>query len=702
MSGTIPAGIPQASGRIAEEPPHSADLYLDRELSLLAFQGRVLEEARCPANPLLERIKFLSIFFSNLDEFYMVRVAVLNQNAACEPTRGTAVQLERIDTDVRRLVADAYALWPELQSGLGCAGIAIRDYGALSLSEQEEVNAYFRKCVYPTLTPLAVDMGHPFPHVSNLSLSLAITLLDEKGAKCFARVKVPDALPQLVAVQPPSGSAPGTGPSFIWLEQLIQGNLDYLFPGLSIVEAHPFRITRDAEYEIQELESDDLLETIEEAVWKRRFRSVVRLQVASHIPGDLLEVLMRNLEVGPRDVHRIEGPLDLGRLRQLMSLDRPELKDAPFVPHTPPALQMRPGDDLFATLRREDVLLHHPFESFQPVVEFLQQASVDPAVIAIKITLYRVGRNSPIVDSLLRAIENGKQVAVLVELKARFDEQSNIEWARALEAAGVHVVYGLVGLKVHSKVALVVRREADGIRRYVHLGTGNYNPSTARLYTDLSFFTTNEQIGADVTDLFNLVTSFPGRRTFQKLLVAPAHLRTSIERLIRREIQHASNGNSARLVFKMNSLEDHAMIRLLYEASQAGVKVDLLVRGICCLRPGVPGLSENIQVTSIVGRFLEHSRIYYFYNVGAEEVYLGSADLMGRNLDRRIEVLFPVETPRLIARLRDDILARYLVDDRNARRMAQDGSYAWDQGQSNSHAQFLRQASLLPADNAAS
>ncbi len=376
---------------------------------------------------------------------------------------------------------------------------------------------------------------------------------------------------------------------------------------------------------------------------------------------------------------RVDGPLDLSRLRQILSLDRPDLKDIPFLPHTPPELNPKSEEDIFAVLRREDLLLHHPFDSFQPVVEFLRRAAVDPDVLAIKMTLYRVGRNSPVVESLLSAIENGKQVAVLVELKARFDEESNIEWARALEAAGVHVVYGLVGLKVHSKVALVVRREGETIRRYVHLGTGNYNPTTARLYTDLSFFTADEQIGADVTDLFNYVTGYSAKNEFHKLLVAPINLRQKLEELIQREIDHAERGHEARLILKMNALEDPGMIRLLYQASQAGVRVDLLVRGICCLRPGVPGVSENIRVTSIVGRFLEHSRIYYFRNGGREEVYLGSADLMDRNLNHRVELLFPVENKRLLKRLREDILATYLADNRNARHMQSDGSFVWDQ-----------------------
>ena len=651
------------------------DLYIDRELSLLAFQRRVLEEAQDPSNALLERVKFLSILASNLDEFFMVRVAVLKQKAATTALDGSVqAQLERIRAEVKAITIDAYATWRELSAELDASGIVLRDYEQLTGRERDSMETYFREIVYPVLTPLAFDPGRPFPHISNLSLNLAVAVRDGKGVERFARVKVPDTLPQLVPVDHTAGSHP----VLVWLEQVIIGNLQTLFPGLEIIEAYPFRVTRDAEVEIQELESDDLLETIEEAVWQRRFRAAVRLQVSEDIPEHILETLVANLEVDPRDVFTADGPLDLSRLRQIAAIDRPELKDAPFLPHTPPGLSPKSEEDIFTLLRREDILLHHPYDSFQPVVEFLRRAATDPDVLAIKITLYRVGQNSPVVEALLNAIENGKQVAVLLELKARFDEESNIEWAKALEAAGVHVVYGLVGLKVHSKVALVVRREGETIRRYVHMGTGNYNPTTARLYTDLSFFTSDEQIGADATDLFNYVTGYSAKKEFYKLFVAPINLRQKMEALIRREIEHASKGKEARLIFKMNALEDAAMIRLLYEASQAGVRVDLLVRGICSLRPGIPGVSENIRVTSLVGRFLEHSRIYYFHNGGREQVYLGSADLMGRNLDHRVELLFPVENKKLLRRVRDDILETYLADNRNARHMRSDGSFVWD------------------------
>jgi polyphosphate kinase len=684
-------GMPAASTTSPVDILSDPNLYLDREISLLAFQHRVLQEAQDPANALLERVKFLSILFSNIDEFFMVRFAVLKQKAATVQDGSIGEQLERIRAAVQRLMGEAYDAWREIEGALKQAGIELRDYRELTNRERSLMETYFRQVVYPVLTPLAFDPGRPFPHISNLSLNLAVAVRDQKGVERFARVKIPDTLPQLVPVSMPDQPA-GSRPVLIWLEQLIIENLHALFPGLEIIEAYPFRVTRDAEVEIQELESDDLLETIEEAVWQRRFRAVVRLQVSREIPEHLLETLIANLELDPRDVYRVDGPLDLSRLRQLLAVDRPDLKDAPFLPYTPPELHPKSEDDIFAVLRRDDLLLHHPFDSFQPVVEFLRRAAVDPDVLAIKITLYRVGRNSPIVESLLSAIENGKQVAVLVELKARFDEESNIEWARALEAAGVHVVYGLVGLKVHSKVALVVRREGDTMRRYVHLGTGNYNPTTARLYTDLSFFTSDDQIGADVTDLFNYVTGYSAKNEFRKLLVAPINMHEKLEELIRREIGHAERGEKAHLVLKMNGLEDLHMIRLLYQASQAGVKIDLLVRGICGLRAGVEGVSDNIRVISIVGRFLEHSRIYYFLNGGREEIFLGSADMMNRNLHHRVELLFPVENKRIMTRLREEILGKYLTDNRNARYMLADGSYRWDKSDEpavDSQAQFL-------------
>ena len=654
-------------------------LYLNPELSLLEFQSRVLEEARDARNPLIERVKFLAILSSNLDEFFMVRVAGLLQQIengvqdASIDGRQPGAQLAAIRTEVTRLIGEAYAAYrEELLPALANTGITITEYSSLHPSQQAQLEAYFIDSIYPVLTPLAFDPGRPFPHISNLSLNLAVVVRDSHGAEHFARVKAPDSLAQLMPV--PKGPWPSAGDSFVWVEQVILANLHLLFPGLDIVEAHPFHVTRDAEVAIKELESDDLLATIEEAVWQRRFRDAVRLVVDRSMPETLLRILTSNLEIEPSGIYRVDGPLDLGRLRQLTSLDRPDLKDRPFLAQAPSALVRKDGD-YFAAIRQEDILLHHPFDSFQPVVEFLQQAARDLGVLAIKMTLYRLGRNSPIVDALLEAVRNGKQVAVVVELKARFDEESNIEWARALESEGVHVVYGLVGLKVHSKVALVVRREGDTIRPYLHLATGNYNPTTAKLYTDIGLFTCDPQIAADATALFNYLTGYSDKNLFRRLLVAPINLRGRLNELIRREIEHQHRGEGGHLILKMNALEDPDLIQLLYEASGAGVTVDLLVRGICCLRPGVPGVSENIRVTSIVGRFLEHSRVFYFRNGGADEVYLGSADLMPRNLNRRVEVLFPVAAPRLVARLRDEILATYFADRAAARHMHSDGSY---------------------------
>jgi polyphosphate kinase len=660
---------------------NAIDPFINRELSLLEFQGRVLEEAADADNPLLERVKFLAILGSNLDEFFMVRVAGLMKQVASGATDAgrdglpASAQLALIREKVRQITAQAQELWKgEVQPALEQQGIRVAEFSSLADDERVGLDAYFHQHVFPVLTPLAFDPGRPFPHISNRSLNLAVVVRDQSGQEHFARVKVPNTLPQLVPVKSENTASPPASPptfKFVWLEQLIAANLHLLFPGMEIVESSPFRVTRDAEVAVQELESDDLLETIEEAMRERRFLAVVRLQVAQDMPEKILSILIQQIEVDPQDVYRVNGPLGFDRLMELYSLDRPDLKDKPFVPVVPASLGADCDGDLFSVIRQDDLLLHHPYQSFQPVVEFLRQAARDPNVLAIKMTLYRVGRNSPIVAALLEAVEDGKQVAVLIELKARFDEESNIEWARTLEDAGVHVVYGIPGVKVHSKIALVVRREGDAIRRYVHLGTGNYNPLTARLYTDLGLLTCNEEIADDATYFFNALTGYSARQEPKKLLVAPVNMREKLEEHIRREIKHGKDG---RLIFKMNALEDAPMIRLLYKASQAGVSVDLLARGICCLRPGVPGLSDNIRVTSIVGRFLEHSRIYYFYNGGAEEVYLGSADLMHRNLSHRVEIIFPVESPQLRKHLKE-VLDGYLTDEAKARCLQPDGSY---------------------------
>ncbi|MBV8903598.1 MAG: polyphosphate kinase 1, partial [Acidobacteriia bacterium] len=495
----------------------------------------------------------------------------------------------------------------------------------------------------------------------------------------FARVKVPGSLPELVplsgAVKTESKKLRPKKAEFVWLEDVIAAHLTELFPGMAIIESYPFHVTRDADIEIKELEAEDLLETIEEGVRQRKFGSVVRLIVSRDMPSRILDILKENLEVGPNEIYRTWPPLSLHRLFALTNLDRPDLKYSNFVPAVPKQLTGSPEIDIFERIRQADILVHHPFDSFQPVVEFLRHAAHDPSVLAIKMCLYRVGRNSPIVDALLEAVEEEKQVAVLVELKARFDEESNIEWARALEKVGAHVVYGFPGLKIHSKVALVVRREQDRIARYVHLSTGNYNAVTAHLYTDIGLFTADEEVAADASDLFNFLTGYSNKSDYRKLLVAPVNLRERLAALIDREIRHAREGMEASLIFKMNALVDQRMIRALYRASCAGVRVRLLVRGICCLRPGVPGVSENIEVTSIVGRFLEHSRIYYFRNGGEEEMYIGSADLMPRNIDHRVEVLAPIRDPAMIRHLYDDVLATYLADCVKARCMQPNGTY---------------------------
>jgi polyphosphate kinase len=681
-----PAALSVTETEDRETPNPSLDdpcLYINRDLSLLEFQKRVLEEAQDPTNPLLERVKFLSILSSNLDEFFMVRVsgliAQLTSGAREMSIDGQSpsTQLQLIRERVCELAAAAHDLWKrDLLPALEQAGIRILNFSQLSDDQRSELRESFIRNVFPVLTPLAFDPGRPFPHISNRSLNIA-TVVKDKGGEHFARIKVPGSLPQLVPLSgggPQGGEAGASRFTFVWLEQLVCANLRLLFPGMEIVEAHPFRVTRDAEVAVQELESDDLLETVEEAMLQRRFLNVVRLQVSTSMPDHIVKILTSNLEIGEQEVYDIEEPVGLGRLSQLYSIDRPDLKDREFVAAIPKRLGGDSDEDIFALLRREDLLLHHPFESFQPVIDFLRHAAKDPLVLAIKMTLYRVGRDSPIVAALLEAVEEGKEVAALVELKARFDEESNIEWARKLEDAGVHVVYGLVGLKVHSKIALVVRREGDAIRRYVHLGTGNYNPVTARLYTDLGFFTSDETIGDDATYFFNALTGYSARHEPSRLLVAPINLRERLAELILREIEFQKRGERGHLILKMNALEDPEMVKLLYRASQAGVQVDLLVRGLCVLRPGIPGVSENIRVTSIVGRFLEHSRIYYFRNGGAEEIYVGSADLMRRNLSHRIEIVFPVSNANLASRLKQ-ILDIYLADEANARFLQSDGRY---------------------------
>lgn len=668
----------------ASPVPEDAKLFLNRELSTLAWFRRVLEEAQDERQPLLERVKFLSIVSANLAEFFMVRVAGLKQQMDAGVVELSidgltpAQQLAAIRQAAMQLMNDTRDCLRGVIAQLDAVGIHVSDYAALTEDQKAYAKTFFDEMIFPVLTPLGYDPGRPFPHISNMSLNLALTVRVPNGPERFARVKVPNTLPRLLpmpSVPDPSGN--GTAPKdsyFVWIDQVIAEHLQTLFPGWQVLEAHPFRVTRDAEVVIQELEAEDLLETVERSVRERRFGSVVRLTTEPTMPDGIRSILIDNLNIEPGDVYTVPPPLGTSDLMQLCALDRHDLKDPPFLAAIPPEIAESEGD-IFSAIRRGDILLHHPYDSFATVVDFLQAAARDPNVLAIKQTLYRVGRNSPIVEALTEAAANGKQVAVLVELKARFDEESNIEWAKALEREGVHVVYGLLGLKTHSKTALVVRKEGERIRRYVHLATGNYNPATAQVYTDLGLFTCDEAMGADATDLFNYLTGYSSKTDYRKFLVAPINLRSGIESLIRREIEQQKQGAQGHLIFKINSLIDRQMIHLLYEASQAGVRVDLIVRGICSLRPGVPGVSENIRVVSIVGRFLEHSRIYYFRNGGDEQVYLGSADLMPRNLNRRVEILFPIQDARLIGQVRNQILETYLADNVRARLMLPDGTY---------------------------
>lgn len=652
-------------------------LIFNRELSWLEFNRRVLEEALDRSLPLLERLKFLSIFSTNLDEFFMIRVSALKQQIDAEVSELSpdgltpGAQLKGINDRLRPMIAEQMrCLNQDVLPGLASLGIVYTPYRALSDRERRALNNYFLENVFPVLTPQAVDPSHPFPYISNLSLNLGVLIEPPAGEAAqgprFARVKVPPIVPRLV----PIGESIA---EFTLLEELIAANLGALFPGMSVGECHAFRVTRDGDIEIREDEANDLLQMVERGLRRRRFGQSVRLEVASTMPGEMVRSLASSLGLAADDVYTIEGPLNAPDLMALYQLERPELKDKPFIPAAPAAL--RSGEPIFEVIKRQDVLVHHPYDSFSSVADFISQAAVDPDVLAIKMTLYRTGQRSPVVQALMEASELGKQVAVLVELKARFDEENNIEWARRLERAGVHVVYGLLGLKTHCKVALVVRREAGSLRRYVHIGTGNYNPTTARIYTDLGLFTSNDQIGADASELFNYLTGLSRQSEYRRLVVAPVNLRERVMALIQREIEHRKAGRPARIIAKINSLTDTKIIRALYEASQSGLPIDLLVRGMCTLRPQVPGLSDTIRVTSIVGRFLEHSRIFYFANGGDEDVYIGSADLMLRNLDRRVELLAPIEDPRLKRHLKDEVLEVCLCDNAKARRLGPDGSY---------------------------
>jgi len=659
-------------------------LYINRELSWLAFNERVLHEAFDERNPLLERVKFLAIFSTNLDEFYMVRLAGLRRQVMAGVTAPSTdgltptEQLAAIRARIVELTARARScLHDLLLPALGARGIRLVTMNELSAIEWQTVDDFFESDVFPVLTPLAVDPTHPFPYISNLSLSLAVQLYDpEAKTERFARVKVPRSLPRWVPSGRPNHLVP--------LEQVITANLGALFSGMEVLGSWAFRVTRFSDLEVRASDdTEDLLAAIEEQVFQRRFAEVVRVEVQSGMPDDLRALIVDELReeqsqeytLTPDDVVDGGPLLELGDLMGIAALDLPELHDPPFAPIVPVALRDTTRS-IFDVIRERDLLVHHPYESFTASVEqFVHAAATDPDVLAIKMTLYRTSGDTPVVRALTDAAERGKQVAVLVELQARFDEANNITWARTLEDYGVHVAYGLPGLKTHAKTTLVVRREADGIRRYVHVGTGNYNSKTARLYEDVGLFTASPSVGADISDLFNALTGFSRHRRYRALLVAPANMRERLVHLIERESAHAAAGRPARIIAKMNALVDEQIIDALYAASRAGVSIALIVRGVCRLRPGVAGASERIRVLSIVGRFLEHSRVCYFENGGAAEYYIGSADWMPRNLDRRVEAAVRIENPALHPPLRS-LLETCLADNRNAWDLAADGTYA--------------------------
>ena len=660
------------------EQPH---LYLNRELSWIEFNRRVFEEAKDSLHPLLERVNFIAIFGTNLDEFIIIRLAGLKDQIAAHGSMRSpdgltaAQQLAAVRKRLAPLVQEVRLYWRnELLPLLAEQHIHVLDYEQLDKQQRSAIRTYFEQEIFPVLTPLAVGQGHHFPLISNLSLNLAVVLTDSSYREFFARLKVPPSLPRLLPV--PIESEESQVAAFVWIEQVIAANLDMLFPGFEVWESYVFRILRDADIELQVDEASDLIESIEQELQDRRFGTVVDLAVNPTMPPRIRTLLLNNLELTPGDLTVVDGPLGMGDVQELYRLDRPELKDQPF---TPRAL-LRKDSAIFEAIQQGDILLHHPYDSFASIVNFIQAAARDPDVLVIKQTLYRVGTNAPVVNALLEAVENGKQVAVLVELKARFDEENNIVWARELEKAGVHVVfghliYGLVGLKTHAKVTLVVRREPNGLQRYVHLGTGNYNATTGRMYEDLGLFTCQADIGMDVSALFNSLTGYSRQDFYHQLLVAPVSLRDGIVERINREIHsHKEHGNG-HLIFKMNALTDPEIITYLYRASQAGVQVDLIVRGICSLRPGVHGVSEHIQVRSIIGRFLEHSRVYYFANNGNEEMFLGSADMMQRNLNTRVEILFPVQSRELRTTILENMLRPILNDTVNAHLLQSDGTY---------------------------
>ena len=652
-------------------------LYINRELSWLEFNQRVLSQALDTAHPLLERVKFLAISASNLDEFFMIRVATTQKKLSEEiddvapDGYNTEQQLEAMRTRARRMLQDQAACWGQLRPLLAAEKIALLEPGEWTAEIREFLSGYFSREICPVLTPLAFDPGHPFPFISNLSKNFAV-VVRHAGRTKFARVKLPDVLPRFVPI-PDGLGAPGQL-TFVFLEDVIRANIHELFPGTQLKSAHLFKIVRNADLEIQEAEADDLLETVDQGLKQLRHGAISMLQVESDIPARILNILADNFEAGEDVIVRTPDRIGFGDWMQLTKIHRPELKDAPFSSW----LIWRRDEDpevIFDELRYQDRLVHHPFDSFANVEAFLGAAVRDPHVIAVKMTLYRIGANSPLIDLLIEAAEAGKQVAVLVELKARFDERNNILWAKRLESHGIHVVYGFADLKTHAKLCLVVRQEPDGIQRYVHTSTGNYNAATAKVYTDVGLFTSDPDIVADVSEVFNYLTGYSNQKEFRSLLVAPVQLRARLGELVMREAEHARAGRPARMIMKVNAITDDQMIRVLYRASQAGVQMDLLVRGICSLRPGIPGVSDTINVRSIVGRFLEHSRIYWFLNGGHEEMYIGSADLMERNLDRRVENLIPVKDSEILEHLRDVVLKSYLRDTERSWVLDSSGHY---------------------------
>lgn len=688
------AQVKKETGIVPEKEQPITDLddrrlYINREINWLDFNYKVLEEAMDVSNPLLERLKFLGIYFNNLDEFFMVRVAGLIRQykegvgSTAPDMMSPAKQLTLIRKGLIPCLAMAQDYWrKDLLPALRGMGIHITEYQSLSEKHKKFLDKYFEDEIYPILTPQAIDPGRPFPRVSGRSLNFLVQLHDPYGGVKFARLKVPKNLSRFVFVPRNKEAKTYTNLGFsanvrdneiILMEDLINQHLGMLFPGLDVLNASTFRITRNADVEIEEDEAHDLLEAVEDYVEKRSFGEVIRLEIKTGMPSEMYKFLMRRFGLAPFQIYKSKIPLAFTDFLRLYDVDRPDLKYVPMIPRVPaPFVE---GAALHPVIRERDVVVYHPYDSFSPVLEFVRRAARDPKVLAIKQTLYRVGSNSPVVEALMEARKNGKQVTAMVELKARFDEEQNITWARAMEEVGVHVVYGLVGYKIHAKLCLVLRKEATGVRRYVHIGTGNYNPDTARIYSDLGLFTCDPEICADVTDLFNAMTGYSYKDNYRKLLVSPISTRREIIARIDREIERHRKSGDGYIAMKMNQLVDRRCIKALYRASAAGVTVRLQVRGICCLRPGVDGISDNIEVTSVVGRFLEHSRIFYFHNGGDEEMYIGSADLMPRNLDRRIEVLVPIEDPRLRTSILLGILEVHLGDNVKARRLRSDGTY---------------------------